>query len=220
MPAMETALIFTAHKSSTVFLPEKELREFIKVHLDAGETKQVSVSLDTSEFGYYNPHIKDWHTESGDYKIMVGSSSQSCELQSSVFVSSPAQPQPDLKKTAPTYFDLPKGELVIPDHEFESLYGKKLPVRNCRPSRPYTMNNTPEDVKHTFVGKIIIMYAKAMAKKVTQVEEEQEGMMLATILEMPFFAMVGSGEMSESMAYGIIDMLNGHFFRGLRKFFK
>jgi len=220
MPAMDTALIFTSHKSDTVFLPEKELRDFVKVHLELGETKQVTVSLDTREFGYYNPEIKNWYTESGDYKIMVSSSSQNHRLQASVTVSSPPQPQTDLRKIAPSYYDLPKGELVIPDQEFEALYGKKLPVHNCRPSRPYSMNNTPEDIQHTFVGKIIIMYAKIMAKKVTQVEKEQEGMMLATILEMPFFAMVGSGEMPESMAHGIIDMLNGHFFRGLKKLFK
>lgn len=222
MVARETALIFAAHENKTVFLPKKELREFSKVELKPGETKQVSVSIDTSTLGYYNTIIKDWYSENGKYQIIVGSSSKDCTLQASIYLNSPEKPQPDLTKKAPAYYELPKQEFDIEKQQFEALYGKNLPISDCRASRPYNWNNTLEDVSHTLIGKIIIRYADKVARNVTETQEEQEGMMTAMIKEMPFFAIVASGEgmISESMMEGIIDLLNGHYIKGVSKFLK
>jgi beta-glucosidase len=220
MAARETALIFVGHKNDKVFLPEKELRDFIKIYLEPGETKKVTVSLDTSAFGYYNTLIKDWYAESGEYQIMVGSSSKDCALNTGIYLNSPEKPQPDLTKEVPTYYQLPKKAFEIEEKEFEALYGHKLPAGDCRASRPYNWDNTLDDVSHTFIGKIIIWYAGRLARKVTETEEEQEGMMAAMIREMPFFAIASSGEISESMMEGIIDLLNGHYMKGVPKLFK
>ncbi len=222
MPARETAFIFVAHENDIVFLPKKELREFQKIYLDPGETKQVLVSLDTSTFGYYNTLIKDWYAQSGMYRIMVGSSSKDCTLYADIHINSPQKPQLDLRILAPTYYQLPTKEFSIDTTEFEKLYGKKLPIREDKATRPYNCNNTLEDVSHTLIGKIVILYADKISGKVTKDEEEQEGMMSAMIKEMPFFAIVASGEgmVSESMMEGIIDLLNGHYIKGLIKLFK
>ena len=222
MPAKETAFIFVAHENDTVFLPKKELREFKKIYLDPGETKQVSVSLDTSTFGYYNTLIKDWYAQSGMYRIMVGSSSKDCTLYADIHMNSPQKPQPDLRKLAPTYYQLPIKEFNVDMMEFEKLYGKKIPISVDKATRPYNWNNTLEDVSHTLIGKIVILYADKISGKVTKDEEEQEGMMSAMIKEMPFFAIVASGEgmVSESMMEGIIDLLNGHYIKGLIKLLK
>lgn len=219
MPAKETALIFVSHENSRVFLPKKELREFIKVHLNPGETKQLTIYLDTSTFGYYNTLIEDWYSESGSYQVMVGGSSTDCTLKASIYVDSPERPQPDLTRKAPSYYELPKGELKIDNQEFEVLYGKNLPAANQKAARPYNWNNTLEEISHTLIGKITIKYADRIAKKATEVEKQQEGMMAAMIKEMPFFSIVASGEgmVSERMMEGIIDLLNGHYIKGLYK---
>lgn len=222
IPAQEIALIFVAHDNNTVFLPKKELREFMKIHLNPGETKQVSASLDTSTFGYYNTIIKDWYSESGNYLIMIGPSSKDCTLQASIYMNSPKMLQPDLEKSAPTYYQLPNNEFEINQTEFQTLYGETLPISDCKTSRPYGWNNTLEDISHTLVGKIVNMYADRISRKVSEAEEGQEGMMSATIKEMPFFSMVASGDgmVSESMMEGIIDLLNGHYIKGIMKVFK
>lgn len=222
LTAKETALIFVSHENKTVYQPVKELKEFSKLSLNPGQTKQVTISLDTNDFGYYNTIMKDWYVESGTYRIMVGPSSNTCCLTASINLQSPKMPQPDLTKTCPTYYKLPQNSFEIDSREFEALYGKKLPVSDCKAKRPYTPNNTLEDINHTLIGKLINIFADKMIKKVSQVEAEQEGMMSATIKEMPFFSMVASGEevISENMMYGIIDLLNGHYIRGLLKIMK
>lgn len=220
--AKETALVFVSHENKTVFLPNKELREFIKVSLNPGETKQVSITLDTNNFGYYNTLINDWYSESGEYKINIGSSSKDCTLQGSIYINSPEKPQPDFNNTAPTYYNLPNGEFVISKQEFEALYGNPLPVSDNKATRPYTPNNTLEDVSHTFVGKIVNKVADKVAKGVTEVEKEQEGMMSNMIKEMPLFSLVTSGDgmISESTMLGIVDLLNGHYIQGIKKLLK
>jgi beta-glucosidase len=217
--AKETAFLFVAHKSDKVFLPEKELREFIKVLLQPGETRQVTVQLDTKTFGYYNALIHDWYAESGDYTIMVGSSTINCCLEAVIQISSPEMPQPDLREVTPSYYNLLQKELRIPEQEFRVLYGKELPVSDSQPVRPYNHSNNLEDVKHTLIGKIIIRIADKMAKNVTQSSKEEEGMMSSMIKEMPFHSMVTSsdGIITENRMEGILDLLNGHYIKGIKK---
>lgn len=217
--AMETALIFVSHKNKKVFMPEKELREFVKISLKPGEQKQITVVLDTKDFAYYNTAIHDWYAPSGDYTISVGSSSADCYLSETIQLISSEQPQPDLREKTPGYYELSKQEFIIPDSEFTALYGKKLPASDSKSPGPYDHNNTLEDVRHTLIGKIIIKVADRMAKKVTQSSKEQEGMMSAMMKEMPFHSMVTSGDgiISEKMMEGLIELLNGHYVKGLRK---
>jgi beta-glucosidase len=215
-------MIFIAHENEEVFLPEKELREFIKVDLQPGVTKEINLVLDTSSLGYYNTLISDWYADGGIYQIQVGPSLTDCKLKADLIIISPEKPQPDYRSTAPAYYNLPKGQFEIADSEFEALYGRKLPISDNKPGRPFHADNTLEDVKHTLVGKIINLYADSLAKKVTKSEDEQVGMMAAMMKEMPFHSMVASGDgmISESMMEGILDLLNHHYVRGIRKLLK
>ena len=66
--------------------PEKELRDFAKVFLKAGETKTVTFTLNARAFSYYETRIHDWYAESGDYKILLASSSRDIRLQDTVSI--------------------------------------------------------------------------------------------------------------------------------------
>ncbi len=215
--AKETALIFVSHPSDMVFMPEKQLKDFVKVSLQPGETKSVSVALNTADFGYYNTQIHDWYAESGTYRILIGSSSRDIRLETDAVLKSPDKPQPDLRNVAPSYFDLPQDEWIIPDDEFETLYGSALPLHDGKIQKPYTLDHTLEDTKHTLMGKVMLMYAKMTVKKLEKAEPGQAGMMLAMMQEMPFYAMITSGEISEKMMSALVDMMNGRYFKGLRR---
>lgn len=66
--------------------PEKELRDFAKVFLKAGETKTVTFTLNARAFSYYETRIHDWYAESGDYEILLASSSREIRLQDTVSI--------------------------------------------------------------------------------------------------------------------------------------
>ena len=55
--------------------PAKELKGFVKVELQPGETKTVTVALDFRAFAFWHPGYKQWVAESGEFDILIGASS-------------------------------------------------------------------------------------------------------------------------------------------------
>lgn len=76
MTGKEVVQLYVADKESTVIRPVKELRDFVKVELEPGETKTVTFTLDKRAFAYYSVRIHDWHVESGTFDILIGKSSR------------------------------------------------------------------------------------------------------------------------------------------------
>lgn len=88
MTGKEIIQLYVRDVESTVIRPEKELKAFEKVELQPGEEKSISFKLDKRAFAYYNVEIKDWHVETGDFEILVGSSSKNILLKEVVRVNS------------------------------------------------------------------------------------------------------------------------------------
>jgi beta-glucosidase len=84
----EVVQLYVADKESTVIRPVKELRDFAKVDLQPGETKTVTFTLGKRAFAYYNVQLHDWHVETGEFEIMVGSSSRDIKLTKIVNIES------------------------------------------------------------------------------------------------------------------------------------
>jgi beta-glucosidase len=86
----ETVQLYVGQKDmdDRLIRAKKELRDFIKVALEPGETKTVSFKLNSSAFSYYNTEIKDKHVLSGVYKIMLGRSSRDIAVTGEVTVNS------------------------------------------------------------------------------------------------------------------------------------
>ncbi len=72
----EVVQVYVADLESSLPRPEKELKGFAKVFLQAGGEKEVTVSLDPEAFRYYDPDKKAWTAEPGTFEIFVGSSSR------------------------------------------------------------------------------------------------------------------------------------------------
>lgn len=80
----EVVQLYIKDIESTAIKADKELKGFVKVELEPGEEKLVSFTLDKRAFAYYNTDIKDWYVESGDYQILLGSSSRDIRLEETV----------------------------------------------------------------------------------------------------------------------------------------
>lgn len=80
--------LYVGDPESTVFRPVRELKDFAKVELQPGESRDVTFTLDKRAFAYWNEEIQDWHVESGEFTIEVGQSSRNMECSASVYVMS------------------------------------------------------------------------------------------------------------------------------------
>lgn len=59
----------------------KELKGFKKVGLNPGEEKTVEMIIDKSALSFFDPKLKDWNAENGEFEILIGSSSQDIKLK-------------------------------------------------------------------------------------------------------------------------------------------
>jgi beta-glucosidase len=77
----DVAQVYVGDTQTKVPRPAKELKGFLKVSLGPGETKKVSVLLDSRALSYYDVNAKQWRAEPGDFNVMVGRSSEQIELR-------------------------------------------------------------------------------------------------------------------------------------------
>ena len=121
----EIAQLYVAKVDAAVFRPEKEMKGFAKVFLQAGECKTVTIPLDDKAFRYWNVKTDRWETEGGSYQLLVGASVQDIRLRAEVSVQGTGAPDPYAGKAVQCYrtADIKN----VPDAAFEALLGHAIP---------------------------------------------------------------------------------------------
>ena len=121
----EIAQLYVAKADAAVFRPEKELKGFAKVFLQAWERKTVTIPLDDKAFRYWNVKTDRWETEGGSYQLLVGASVQDIRLRAEVSVQGTGAPDPYAGKAVQCYrtADIKN----VPDAAFEALLGHAIP---------------------------------------------------------------------------------------------
>ena len=108
------------------------MKAFKKVFLAPGETKTVSVQLDSSSVSYYKEKLKAFAYDKGEYDVIIGSSSRDIRLNGSFFItdslnvnaiSYTPENQSQIKETRPVY----KIQFSAPAYY---IYGKKISIKN------------------------------------------------------------------------------------------
>jgi len=80
----EVAQVYVSDTGNSVPRPAKELKGFMKVSLQAGETRHVSIPLDTRAFAYYDVTTRNWQAPAGNYRVLVGKSSEEIALSDDI----------------------------------------------------------------------------------------------------------------------------------------
>ena len=80
----EVVQIYVKDDQASLERPEKELKAFEKVFLQAGESKSITVKLEESAFQFYHDEKKQWILEPGVFTILAGSSSRDIKQTGSV----------------------------------------------------------------------------------------------------------------------------------------
>ena len=84
----EVVQLYVRDCESSVVRPVKELKGFEKIELAPGESKVIVFTLDKRAFAFYSEKTHDWFVESGNFEIMIGSSSRDIKLSSMIHVES------------------------------------------------------------------------------------------------------------------------------------
>ena len=88
MAGKEVVQLYVKDCTHSAIRPEKELKGLEKVFLNPGETKTVTMELDKRSFAWYNTELHDWFAASGEYKLLVGTSSRDIHLEGRIHLNS------------------------------------------------------------------------------------------------------------------------------------
>jgi len=78
----EVVQLYLQDKFGSVVRPVSELKDFKKIKLNAGESKTIEFIIDKEKLSFYNNKL-EWVAESGDFELMIGTSSADIKLKSS-----------------------------------------------------------------------------------------------------------------------------------------
>ena len=110
LPGKEVVQVYARHVAASVARPERELAGFTKVHLNPGQSRQVSIPVDPQAMAFWSARDHRWVLEGGSYLIAVGASSRDLRLQASIEIDGDQPDRPlTLASTIAEWLDDPAG---------------------------------------------------------------------------------------------------------------
>ncbi len=218
----EVIQVYVAPLSPSVYQPRQRLAGFSKIPLQRGEIGEVSIQLDSRAFSYFDVGTRQWQVDTGDYELRVRASSRDIRLSQIIHVQSKDQPSAAAKIAGPR-FHTDQRRLTEDDEVFEGMLNHPIPPPES--TTPYHMNSTLSEVAGSRLGRAFKNFAMRQYLK-------QLGKMNDPTLELMFEEMAksmplrslsllsgpGNKGVSPDQVEAMIDLFNGNYWRGLRKY--
>lgn len=211
----EIAQLYVGLNDAKVFRAKKELKGFQKVYLDAGESRNIHISFDDKTFRYWNIKTKAWEIEKGCYQIMVGSSFVNIHLCGKMEVQGTTDILPYNLKEIPAY---ESGNIEqVDDLQFETILGRKIPDGSW--SGELGLNDAICQMYYAKSRLARFIYRRLDSLKKQSEDKGKPDLNILFIYNMPFrgIAKMTNGMVSMEMAEGIVEAVNGRFFKGFSK---
>ena len=213
----EVVQLYIRADDCELYRPTRELKHFEKISLLAGETREVTFKLNDSDFIVWDNGFKK---AAGNYTIEIGNSSRNIVLKKDLVVEGEKVSAAPWQKGS--WYETLTG--VPSQAEWENMLGRTYePAKIAKGS--FTMENSVEEMKdHSLIMKI--MY-KAVEKTIAKgcggkidYDNPEFKMMMAASAGSPIRSMAISGGMNDGLFQGMVDMANGHFFKGIIRMIK
>ena len=191
--------------------PLRELKGFQKVFLQPGESRAVTFSLTDRSFALWQD---GWKIPGGTYTVCIGN------LTASIQKSGETLPIPAWQKES--WYAHCSGKPNRAD--WEAMLGRKYTSPVLKKGS-FTMDNTVMEMKdYSLIMKIMFKAVEATVAKGYGGKRDYDNpnfrMQMASSAGAPIRSMMISGGMKGGVLPGMLEMANGHFFRGIRKMIK
>ena len=189
----------------------RELKDFQKVFLQPGESRMVTFTLTDRSFAVWRD---GWKIPAGTYAVCVGGLRAEIEKNGDVL------PVPAWQ--GGSWYERCTGKPNYADWE-ATLERKYTPPVLKKGS--FTMDNTVMEMKeHSLIMKIMFRAVEATIAKGFGGKKEYENpefrMLINSSAGSPLRSMMISGGMKGDVLPGMLEIANGHFFRGIWKMIK
>ncbi|MFZ5368040.1 MAG: beta-glucosidase family protein [Spirochaetota bacterium] len=238
---MEVAQLYVGKPQSQIYRPLKELKGFTKVFINPGESKEVFIPFDDKTFRYFNTAAQVWDVEEGNYTIMVGSSSRDIHLTASYTVHRIERnlflkkigSQAEVGSPSPQYyvsssmasFYFSGNIRQVPDTEFETVLGRPVPKPVDFRYKPFGYENTISQCRYArgWWGRCAFWIIHGTYRLLRFIgRRDLANLIMMFVYHLPFrgISRFTGGKISMAMVDGLLDMVNGHGFRGFLRFIR
>ena len=110
----EVVQLYIQDIKSKNLMPEKQLKGFERISLEPGETRRVTLTIDAQALSYWDIGLKGFVVEKGEFKIMIGGSSDNLPLQKTFLITQDyliPQPEPIVEQIIES--DEKKMEMIL-----------------------------------------------------------------------------------------------------------
>ena len=204
----ETVLMYIKNPQDSIHRPIKELRAFKKIHLNPDETKVALFKLEDRDFSIYDNGFK---VIEGIYEICVGDLSQTIHKDGET-INIPSW-------QINSFYENCKGK---PNQkEWEKMLGfkyeRQIPKKGC-----FTMDNTVLEMKDdSLLMKIMFKSIESTIAKGFGGKKDYNDpnfkMLMNSSAGSPLRSMQISGGIKGGLMQGMLEIVNGHFFKGIKK---
>ena len=211
----EIAQLYVSLESDTVFRPMRELKGFARVELAAGEEKEVVIPFDDKTFRFFDTRTNTWEVESGTYRIQIGRNANQIELKTDVTIEGTVKEGPYSEASLPSYF---AGNIAkVSDDEFKHLYGADLPDGGW--GGEIGINDAFCQFYYAKSGLCRLVYKVLTGMLNKAIAKGEPNLDILFIYNMPIrgISRMTGGMVNMKMVYGITEIANGHFFKGMGK---
>lgn len=204
----EVIQVYMSKKDSHIYREPYRLVGFTKEMVIKGKNKEFQIEVLKADLMCYHEKLKKMAIEEGTYEFHLGTSSKSffktvsISLTGISFLGNKDTYDYDMDlKTYQTYFD--------------------GPISLLKEVNYFTVNHTFKDIKHTIIGKMLIILAKKRIRKMTN-DEITIHMMERSMISLPLRSLESStnGLLNGKRIEGIVMILNKNRLKGLMKLIK
>lgn len=214
MLGKEVVQLYVKNNQSSVFKAIRELKGFKKIEVKPGEEKAVTFTLSRDDFAYYDWIQKRWNVEEGDYGIEIGKNVRNIIESVEIHVSGR-----EIKHPLISY-----NQYYYNTTDFAKLYGAPLPPKNIKIKRPFTINNTLNDVSSTLIGRIVRrqIIKRSVEASTNDADPAMQEVVRRAMVETPMrmFGIFSNKEVTLHQVEGLVDIINLKFFKGFKKWRK
>ena len=213
VPGATVAQLYVTGPSEGVLRPARELKGFVKVQLDAHESKTVRIEFDRYTFRHFDTAANAWRTESGVWTLAVGTNAEDLPLTCEFAVAGDVDAIP----ADPALGHYLTGDVKhVTDAEMAVLFGHEV----IAPGKPTTFGvNDPISSWVDSKGLVARTIAKTLTNREAKTRQKTGApdLNMLFILNMPPRAMskMTQGMVDSAMVDAIVKIANGHTFRGL-----
>ncbi len=223
----EVAELYVGTKNGVIFRPKKELKGFTKVFLKKNETKTVTIPFDDKTFRYFNVKTNKFEIEGCTYSIMIGASVEDIRLQGEIVKEGTTKVNPYEGLKLDSYYSYNVRNVGL--EEYQTLLGHDIPNPNYDFYKKNRMlvnyNTTVAELRYApgWSGRFFARVVRHVISLLTTFGKKSSANTLVMgVLYMPLrgVSRMTNGAICWGQLNGLIMMFNGHFYKGLRLFFK